>query len=80
MDGAVAMAACINQRKQPAKVTEKEPMFESQYNEEMEAEVMRLEAKKRAAEAGHPEWNNACTLCGAEIADTTAVRCNTCIK
>jgi hypothetical protein len=55
-------------------------MFESQYNEEMEAEVMRLEAKKRAAEAGHPEWNNACTLCGAEIADTTAVRCNTCIK
>jgi len=55
-------------------------MFESQYNEEMEAEVGRLEAKKRAAEAGHPEWNNACALCGGEIADTTHLRCEACSK
>jgi hypothetical protein len=34
-------------------------MFESQYNDEMEAEVKRLEAQMRANEAGHPEWVNA---------------------
>lgn len=32
-------------------------MFEDQY--EMAAEVARLEAKQRAAAAGHPEWPNA---------------------
>jgi len=53
-------------------------MFESQYNEEMEAEVERLEAKKRAADAGHPEWDNACAVCGDQIADTTAQHCNGC--
>lgn len=31
-------------------------MFESQYNDEMEAEVKRLEAQMRAVNAGHPEW------------------------
>lgn len=53
-------------------------MFESQYNEEMEAEVKRLEAKKRAAEAGHPEWDNACAACGNRIAGTTAEKCHSC--
>ncbi|GAB7025094.1 hypothetical protein [Geotalea toluenoxydans] len=42
-------------------------MFENQYNEEMEAEVRRLEGKKRAAEAGHPEWDNACAGCGCRL-------------
>ena len=53
-------------------------MFESQYNEEMEAEVRRLEAKKRAAEAGHPEWDNACKVCAGRIAGTTADKCDCC--
>lgn len=53
-------------------------MFESQYNEEMEAEVKRLEAKKRAAEAGHPEWDNACKVCAGRIADTSTDRCQGC--
>ena len=53
-------------------------MFECQYNEEMEAEVKRLEAKKRAADAGHPEWNNACGVCGCEIADTITQCCKIC--
>ena len=30
-------------------------MFESQYNDEMETEVNRLEAQMRAINAGHPE-------------------------
>jgi len=34
-------------------------MFETQYNEEMQQEVLRLEAFKRVTEAGHPEWLNA---------------------
>ena len=34
-----------------------------QYNEEMEQEVLRLEALKRANDAGHPEWLNACAVC-----------------
>jgi hypothetical protein len=54
-------------------------MFENQYNEEMEAEVRRLEAKKRAADAGHPEWDNACAVCGARIAGTETDRCRSCI-
>ena len=55
-------------------------MFESQYNDEMEAEVKRLEAKKRAFEAGHSEWNNACAVCACEIADTNSDRCSSCSK
>lgn len=53
-------------------------MFETQYNEEMEAEVLRLEAKKRAADAGHPEWDNACARCGREIAGVAAKHCKEC--
>lgn len=53
-------------------------MFEMQYNEEMEAEVRRLEAKKRAAEAGHPDWENACAACGCELSGTTDSRCAGC--
>ncbi|HJV65252.1 MAG TPA: hypothetical protein VJ550_05940 [Geomonas sp.] len=53
-------------------------MFETQYNEEMEAEVKRLEAKLRAEDAGHPEWENACALCGREIAGTASDRCGAC--
>lgn len=53
-------------------------MFESQYNDEMEAEVKRLEAKKRAVSAGHSEWLNACEACGCELPDIDSVRCNSC--
>jgi hypothetical protein len=53
-------------------------MFECQYNEEMEAEVRRLEARKRAAEAGHPEWDNACSRCGCRLAVTAGERCSAC--
>ena len=53
-------------------------MFESQYNDEMEAEVKRLEAKMRAINAGHPEWDNACCACMCELQGTEAARCDNC--
>lgn len=53
-------------------------MFEVQYNEEMEAEIQRLEARNRATAAGHPEWSNACALCGCELADVSVDRCCHC--
>ena len=57
----------------------KEPlMFEVQYNDEMEAEVRRLEAKQRAVAAGHPEWDNACAACGCELSGD-AERCDPCL-
>ena len=42
-------------------------MFEQQYDEEMAAEIRRLEAKLRAAQSGHPEWQNACADCGCKL-------------
>ena len=53
-------------------------MFEVQYNEEMVAEIRRLEAKRRAAEAGHPEWDNACSVCGNEIPGAEKAVCDAC--
>jgi hypothetical protein len=53
-------------------------MFEDQYNDEMEAEVRRLEAKNRALAAGHPEWDNACAVCGCELPDISSLRCGRC--
>ncbi len=53
-------------------------MFEDQYNEEMEAEVKRLEAQNRAVAAGHPEWVNACSACGCEIKSVDVERCEHC--
>jgi hypothetical protein len=53
-------------------------MFEDQYNEEMEQEVLRLEALKRATDAGHPEWQNACAGCGCQLMDTGTNRCERC--
>lgn len=53
-------------------------MFESQYNDEMAAEVKRLEAQIRAVNAGHPEWLNACAVCGCELAGTEASTCEKC--
>jgi len=53
-------------------------MFETQYNEEMEAEVRRLEAKRRADAAGHAEWDNACKVCGGRI-EGTADTCPACL-
>lgn len=42
-------------------------MFEQQYDEQMTAEIRRLEGIQRAAAAGHPEWHNACAGCGCEL-------------
>ena len=53
-------------------------MFECQYNEEMEAEVKRLEAQARAVAAGHPEWLNACAVCGVELQTVGVSRCENC--
>lgn len=53
-------------------------MFEVQYNDEMEAEVKRLEAQQRAAAAGHPEWVNACAGCGGELKTIEMDRCERC--
>ncbi len=53
-------------------------MFEVQYNDEMEAEVRRLEAHNRAGAAGHPEWVNACVACGCEVKTVDADRCERC--
>lgn len=53
-------------------------MFEQQYDEEMSAEIRRLEGKQRAAAAGHPEWQNACAGCGCEIS-VQAERCAPCL-
>jgi hypothetical protein len=53
-------------------------MFESQYNDEMEAEVRRLDAKQRAILSGHPEWLNACATCGRELKTLDSVKCDKC--
>ena len=53
-------------------------MFEDQYNDEMAAEVRRLEAKQRATDAGHPEWVNAYAACGCELSGTDSDRCDQC--
>lgn len=55
-------------------------MFESQYNDEMEAEVKRLEAQMRAINVGHPEWVNACATCGYELTSTDANKCDRCAE
>lgn len=54
-------------------------MFEVQYNDEMEAEVKRLEAQQRAVAVGHPEWVNACAACGCELKAVDFDRCERCI-
>ena len=51
-------------------------MFEQQYDEQMAAEIQRLEGRQRAA-AGHPEWENACAVCGGELS-VTADSCDRC--
>jgi hypothetical protein len=53
-------------------------MFEVHYNEEMEAEVKRLEAHNRAVAAGHPEWANACASCGREMMRIDLEQCARC--
>lgn len=53
-------------------------MFECQYNDEMVAEVLRLEAKGRARAAGHPGWDNACGGCGCELTARAGALCETC--
>lgn len=53
-------------------------MFESQYNDEMAAEVRRLEAKARAAAAGHSEWLNACASCLSELSGVDTPLCERC--
>ena len=54
-------------------------MFESHYNEEMEAEVRRIEARQRASAAGHPEWVNACAVCRCELHSTAVTACEQCM-
>lgn len=53
-------------------------MFEVQYNDEMELEIRRLEARQRAVKAGHPEWDNACATCGGRLFAVTDAVCETC--
>jgi hypothetical protein len=53
-------------------------MFEVQYNDEMEAEIRRLEARNRAIAAGHPEWDNACAVCGCELTESSGDTCGQC--
>jgi len=53
-------------------------MFENQYHEEMEQEVLRLEAGKRASDAGHPEWRNACALCHCQLTGIESSHCEEC--
>lgn len=53
-------------------------MFETQYNDEMEREVLRLEAFQRATVAGHPEWLNASSLCHCQLSDIDNSRCERC--
>ena len=53
-------------------------MFENQYHDEMEQEVLRLEASNRAREAGHPEWRNACAVCHCELTNIESSRCEKC--
>ena len=53
-------------------------MFDDQYNEEMAAEVKRLEAKARALAAGKPHWNNACAACGCELVAIDTAVCDRC--
>jgi hypothetical protein len=55
-------------------------MFEVQYNDEMEAEITRLEAKTRARAAGHPEWVNACAVCGGELTEISVDTCGHCLS
>lgn len=55
-------------------------MFETQYNDEMVLELLRLEALERATAAGHPEWRNACALCGCELAGIDQSRCENCLE
>lgn len=54
-------------------------MFETHYNDEMAAEVHRLEARARAAAAGHPEWQNACAGCGCELTASADSSCHSCL-
>lgn len=53
-------------------------MFESQYNDEMEAEVKRLEALARAAANRH-ERQGSCAVCGCELL-TVDSSCQLCPK
>jgi hypothetical protein len=53
-------------------------MFEDQYNEEMEMEVLRLEALRRAVDGGHREWLNACAVCGCRLLTTDISKCEDC--
>jgi len=52
-------------------------VFEQQYDEQMVAEIRRLEGKQRAVLAGHPQWHNACVCCGCELA-VDADNCDCC--
>ena len=54
-------------------------VFEDQYNDQMAAEVQRLEARQRAVQAGHPEWDNACRACGCRLEGVAANSCERCL-
>lgn len=53
-------------------------MFEVQYNDEMVAEVKRLEARQRAVAAGHLDWVNACAACECELERVDIDKCERC--
>jgi hypothetical protein len=52
-------------------------MFEVHYNNELEAEVLRLETKKLAMAAEHHKWDNACEERGCQLQSIT--KCEGCV-
>lgn len=49
-------------------------MFEVQYNDEMEAEIKRLEAEALAKPVGHPGYVNGCNISDRNTESTSVAR------
>jgi hypothetical protein len=48
----------------------KKAKFDNQYDDDMAAKVLRLEANKRAITADRPEWDNASAWCGCRLTNS----------
>lgn len=78
LSSAFRLKVVVRKYSWPESLTGVGKMFEDQYNNEMEAEVRRLEAKQRAVAAGHPDWLNACAGCGCKLLSADEARCPLC--